>query len=219
MISMDIAKTGKEKQLTYTTEYRQFNKAMKEEFYLEAVAIGYAIIEDRLIAFLHHAGIITRTKEELKMNRMIYPYIRKLLNKDEKYSVRIKNISVKIDLITALLNMTEMEASDIDTYVSNYVQGLKRKRSIAQAGFMQDLYTELRKVNEKLVLSSFGKIEPWRKQRNQLIHALLNKTVESAKDAKKLCAEESYEITREIDNYLVKPFKKDNKLRKKYNIQ
>lgn len=68
-MSMEIAKTGKEKQLTYTTEYRQFNKAMKEEFYLEAVAIGYAIIEDRLTAFLHHAGVVTRTNEDLRINR------------------------------------------------------------------------------------------------------------------------------------------------------
>lgn len=219
MMSMEIAKTGKEKQLTYTTEYRQFNKAMKEGFFLEAVAIGYAIIEDRLTAFLHHAGIVTRTNEELKINRKIYPYIRKLLDKEDDYSVKIKDISVKIALITALINMTESDANTIDVYVADYVQGLKRKRSIAQTGYMHDLYTKIKKVNTELVLSAFAKIEPWRIQRNHLIHALLNKTVESAKDVKKACAEESYAITREIDNNLVKPFKQNNRLREKYNIQ
>lgn len=124
-MSMEIAKTGKEKQLTYTTEYRQFNKAMKEEFYLEAVAIGYAIIEDRLTAFLHHAGVVTRTNEDLRINRQVYPYIRKLLNKEDDYSVKIKDISVKIALITALLNMTENGANGIDAYVANYVRGLR----------------------------------------------------------------------------------------------
>ena len=218
-MSMEIAKTGKEKQLTYTTEYRQFNKAMKEEFYLEAVAIGYAIIEDRLTAFLHHAGVVTRTNEDLRINRKVYPYIRKLLNKEDDYSVKIKDISVKIALVTALLNMTENEANAIDAYVANYVQGLKRKRAIAQTGYMHDLYAEIKKVNAELVLSTFARIEPWRIQRNHLIHALLNKTVESTKDVKKECAEESYAITRAIDNNLVKPFKQDNKLRKKYNIQ
>jgi hypothetical protein len=218
-MSMEIAKTGKEKQLTYTTEYRQFNKAMKEEFYLEAVAIGYAIIEDRLTAFLHHAGLVTRTNEDLRINRKVYPYIRKLLKKEDDYSIKIKDISVKITLVTALLNMTENEANAIDAYVTNYVQGLKRKRAIAQTGYMHDLYTEIKKVNAELVLSTFVRIEPWRIQRNHLIHALLNKTVESTKDVKKECAEESYAITRAIDNNLVKPFKQDNKLRKKYNIQ
>lgn len=218
-MGMDIAKTGKEKQLTYTTEYRQFNKAMKEEFYLEAVAIGYAIIEDRLIAFLHHAGIVTRTNEKLSINRKVYPYIRKLLGKDDSYSVRIKDISVKISLITELLNMTDEKANNIDLQVDAYIQGLKRKRSIAQKGYMHDLYIELKKIDRELVLDSFEKIEPWRNSRNQLIHALLNKTVTSAKEVKKNCAEESYSITREIDNYLVKPFKQGNRLRKKYNIQ
>ncbi len=218
-MSMEIAKTGKEKQLTYTTEYRQFNKAMKEEFYLEAVAIGYAIIEDRLTAFLHHAGIVTRTNDNLKINRKVYPYIRKLLDKEEDYSVKIKDISVKIALITALLDMTESKANAIDVCVESYVQGLNRKRAIAQSGYMHDLYIEIKKVNAELVISTFKNIEPWRIQRNHLIHALLNKTVESTKDVKKRCALESYTITREIDNNLVKPFKQGNRLRKKYNIQ
>ncbi|MBR2087544.1 MAG: hypothetical protein IJ906_10475, partial [Oscillospiraceae bacterium] len=170
-------------------------------------------------AFLHHAGLVTRTNEDLRINRKVYPYIRKLLKKEDDYSIKIKDISVKITLVTALLNMTENEANAIDAYVANYVQGLKRKRAIAQTGYMHDLYTEIKKVNAELVLSTFVRIEPWRIQRNHLIHALLNKTVESTKDVKKECAEESYAITRAIDNNLVKPFKQDNKLRKKYNIQ
>lgn len=216
---MDIVKTGKEKQLTYTTEYRQFNKAMKNEFYLEAVAISYAIIEDRLVAFLHHAGIVTRTNEDLRINRSIYPYIRKLLNKDNTYSIKIKDISVKIGLIKALIDMTEDDAKQIDKSIGEYVKGLKHKRSIVQEGFMIDLFNEIKKIDKHLVLNSFSQIEPWRKARNQLIHALLNKTVNSTQDVKKDCAEKGYTITREIDNYLVKPFKQGNKLRKNYNIQ
>ena len=111
---MEIVKTGKEKQLTYTTEYKQFNKAMKEEFYLEALVIGYAIIEDRLVAFLHHAGIVTRTNEKLAINKSVYPYIRKLLKKDDDFSVKIKDISVKIDLINKLIEMTEENAIQKD---------------------------------------------------------------------------------------------------------
>ncbi len=57
-------KNGKEKQLVYSTECARFKKAIKSQFYLEAVAISYAIIEDRLIAFPYHAGIATRGKGE-----------------------------------------------------------------------------------------------------------------------------------------------------------
>ena len=48
---------------------------------------------------------------------------------------------------------------------------------------------------------------------------MLNKPVDTAEEKKKSCAERSYSLTRELDNYLVKPFKKNNRLRKKYNIQ
>ena len=115
--------------------------------------------------------------------------------------------------------MTEEKAKQIDIDVGQYISGLKRKRSIAKEGFMLDLFIEIKKVNSSDVLKSFDKIELWRVTRNQLIHALLNKTVTSAQETKKICAEEGYAITREIDNFLVKPFKQGNKLRKKYNIQ
>ena len=84
---------------------------------------------------------------------------------------------------------------------------------------MIDLFNEMKKIDKNSVLKTLQKIKPWREKRNQLIHALLNKTVKSAQETKKDCAEESYLITREIDNNLVKPFKRANKLRKKYNIQ
>ena len=42
---METVKTRKEKQETYSRTYKQFKKALKEQFYLEAVAISYAIIE------------------------------------------------------------------------------------------------------------------------------------------------------------------------------
>ena len=142
---MDIVKTGKEKQHAYTTEYRQLKKAMKEEFYLEAVAICYAIIEDRLLAFFHHAGIVTRTHEKLKVNSSIYPYIRRLCRKNDEYSVKIKNISIKINLTKLLINMTEEDAIQIDDSVDKYVRGLKRKRHIARKGFMIDLCKEMKK--------------------------------------------------------------------------
>lgn len=57
---MEKVEKGKDKKYSYKVEYSRFKTALKEEFYLEAISIGYAIIEDRLVAFLHHAGIVTR---------------------------------------------------------------------------------------------------------------------------------------------------------------
>lgn len=211
--------SGKEKQLAYTVEYRQFNKALKEEFYLEAVAIGYAIIEDRLIAFLHYAGIVTRTKEDLKINKEVYPYMRRLLSKDDNYKIQVKDISVKIAIIEKLMKMTQEEAQAIDESVNAYVSTLNRKKSIAKCGYMNSLFLQLNNLNRQEILNIIADIEPWRVKRNQLIHALLNKNAVLAQEEKKSCAETGYNITRQIDHNLVKPFKTDNRLRKKYNIQ
>lgn len=210
---------GKEKQSVYSKEYKQFNKALKEEFYLEAIGIGYAIIEDRLIAFLHHAGIVSRNQESLKINKKVYPYFRILMNTDENHKIIVNKITVKIDLINKILNMSEEEALNIDKSVAEYIEGIKRKNSIAAPGYMRALYLQKEKVKKDEVLSTLNRINPWKEVRNQLIHALLNKTTDSAYEAKKKCAEESYSITRDLDNALVKPFKRHNQLRKKYNIQ
>ena len=111
---MDAVKTGQEKQSTYRKEYSRLSKSMKEGFYLESIAICYAIIEDRLIAFFHHAGIVSRANSNLRINRMVYPYLRCLLNKDDKYSIKIKDVSVKENLVCKLLTMSESRAREID---------------------------------------------------------------------------------------------------------
>ena len=215
---MDTVKNGKEKQNAYRNEFSRLGKALKDEFFLEAIAIGYAVIEDRLVSFLHHAGVVSRTKENLLINRAVYPYLRSLLKKDEKYAIRVKDISVKVSLICRLLTMTEDEAKAIDDSVRITLAG--RKKKIAAHGYMLDLYQQINQtIDPELVVDIFYDLEPWRMERNQLIHALLNKTVSSSNIAKKKCAEAGVSLARGLDNCLVKPFKEGNNLRKKYHIQ
>ncbi len=215
---MDTVKTGREKQDAYRKEYARLNKALKEEFYLEAIAICYAIIEDRFIAFFHHAGIVSRNNSNLHINRAVYPYFRRLLNKDDKYSIKIKDISVKESLVIKLLMMDERTAKEIDNHVATCPKA-KRKR-VAAPGYMLDLYKQIHKsIDNELIADIFYELEPWRNARNQLIHALLSKTITSSEIAKKQCAENGCSLARWLDNCLVKPFKEGNTLRKKYNIQ
>lgn len=216
---MENIKTGKERQKAYQTEYQRYKIAMKYEFYLEAVAICYAVIEDRLISFLHHAGIVTRTNDNLCINSKVYPYVRRLLNKDDNCNVKIKDISVKMAVVQSLLNLTEERALEIDEEVCEHIKGIKRKQSVAKPGYMMDLYSKVQKVHLQEALDAFTVLNKWRDDRNKLIHALLNNTASSALEAKRSCAENGYPISRSFDDHLVKPFKKSNTLRKKYNIQ
>ncbi len=215
---METIKSSKEKQDAYKREYSRLKKALKEEFYLEGVAISYAIIEDRLVAFLHHAGIVSRKNENLRINQAVYPYIRCLLRKDDKYSVKIKDISVKVSLICKLLTMDEATAMRIDDEVD--VKRTTRKSRIVAKGYMLDLCKQVSAtIENELIVDIFYELDSWRNERNQLIHALLNKTVLSSEIAKKHCAETGQLLSRTIDNCLVKPFKCSNDLRKKYKIQ
>ncbi len=216
---MDSVKNGKEKQYAYETEYKRLSKALNAHFYLEAAAIGYAITEDRLVAFLHHAGIVTRDNQKLKVNKTVYPFMRKLLKKADNYTIRIRDIGAKTSLIEALLNMTSEQAEEIDSSVGEYLQVLKRKKTVAKIGYMRALFMQMNAIDRTGIAATIRKIDEWRETRNQLVHALLSKTVASADAAKKECAEKGLSISREIDGYLVKPFKRNNKLRKIYNIQ
>ena len=49
--------SGQEKYRNYKEQFDRLNKALKNEFYLEAIFIEYAILEDRTESVLHHAGL------------------------------------------------------------------------------------------------------------------------------------------------------------------
>lgn len=49
--------SGQDKYDNYKVQFARLNKAIKNEFYLEAIFIEYAILEDRTESVLHHAGL------------------------------------------------------------------------------------------------------------------------------------------------------------------
>ena len=216
---MQTIQTGEEKQLVYAHEYRRLKKALQEEFYLEAIVISYAIIEDRLVAFFHHAGIVSRQNETLAINRPIYPYMRELLGKESDAVIKIKDISVKMELIRNLLFLTEDKAAQIDNAVAAAADSRKKKAALRKA-YMVSLQKQIDKtIDRKAIFEILDRLEPWRNERNQLIHALLSKTATSSEAARKECAYTGQDLARGIDDTLVKPFKKSNRLRKQHNIQ
>ena len=216
---MDKVTSNKEKQFAYRIEYGRLNKAIKGGFYLEALVIGYALIEDRCVSFLHYAGIVTRDHESLAINKKVLPYVRTILGKNEKDRIVVRNISTKIDIIRALLELNEKQAEYIDDNIEQYAVSNNKKR-VARKGYMLDVCSQIDEtVDRKYVLELLDTIKPWLDKRNKLIHALLNQTVSSSDIAQRECAESVYGITRLLDDKLVKTFKKGNGIRRKYRIQ
>lgn len=190
---------------TYKNEMINLDKAIKFGFYLEAISISYAAIEDRLNSFLIHIGLVNN-KDKLKVNKKFNYLYKYLLKKDENERNKISNISEKIDIIKALLlysNNNDLE------------QELIKPKDIK---YFNDLIDTVNKLNKELLLSTLEELINIIKVRNVLIHALLNRRVEDSFKNKEECALRLKQIFRVLDKELVRPVKRKN-FRTKYNIQ
>ncbi|WP_024860357.1 hypothetical protein [Ruminococcus flavefaciens] len=216
--------TGKEKQATYKAEYSRYKKANDQGFYLEGLVIGYAIIEDRLVAFLHYCGIVSRDKDNLEINKPVYPFIRVLLNKPENSTIKVKDIRVKMDIIQSLLKLDIESAQRIDeetkAIIDKQNEGKKRKTRFIN-GYMPALQKKMDNLNRDDLLVILSKdLESWRLERNTIIHALLNQKIDGIFKATKELSKQGYDLTRKLDDKLVDPVKKKGtNIRKKFNIQ
>ena len=191
------AKTGKDKQTTYARYVVQYNKAVRYKFYLEAIMIDYAMMEDRLVALLHYLGIVTRTHEKLTVNKFCRADVRRLLEYKENVGVKVTNISVKVKLLESLTNTTDSDESQFISAVLTHIDFTAKRDEIRL--LCKDVAT-------------------WCDIRNQYVHALLNKNYEALQDGLQEFAEKGYKIARRVDE-CVKAIKKKNNIRKRFKIQ
>lgn len=73
---------------------------------------------------------------------------------------------------------------------------------------MEDLFIQIKNSSILDNVSILNQIEEWRKVRNQLVHALMNKKIVNIEEETQKCAKEAYDLSRKVDLFLVKPFKK-----------
>ncbi|MBE6751637.1 MAG: hypothetical protein E7556_03825 [Ruminococcaceae bacterium] len=194
-----------DKRYTYAQHKGRYSQAMKYEFYFEALMIDYALMEDRLKSFLYHAGVLnSRTSHKIdcsKPNKALLKQIYcKYRNKTDVNLPKIQNISGKIDIIRAVLEWvsnTEQNPND-----SRYLRTLKNQCESVDIGDM---------------LNTLKMIEDWCKYRNEVVHALMNKNIDSLRSV--LCdkAIEGMELANRLDTY-VRDMKKGNKVRKSANM-
>ena len=191
------AKNGKEKQKTYAKYMLQYNKAIRNEFYLEAIMIDYAMMEDRLVALLHYVGIVSRNQQKLCVNKFCRADIRKMLGYKEEAAIRINNISVKVKIFDVLMSLTEDHASE---YLNSIVA------HVDASGSRDEIKNLCAAITE------------WCDTRNQYVHALLNKNYDALQEGLKGFAETGHSIARRIDA-CVKLIKLNNTIRKKFKIK
>lgn len=190
---------SRDKQNTYRVMLGRYKRAMREGFYYEGLLIVYAMLEDRLRSLLYYLGCIaTKGENKITKRQEIYYRLKEIVNSIPKYKnddkLGITAISGKIKIIRAIL-VWYSEAFNIS---DKYLDELKKQVESIDIGGTLD-YLEA--------------LENWLKYRNEVMHALLNKNVESAAEKLEDKVQEGMSLARFLDEQ-VKQLKKHNSIRK-----
>ena len=196
-----------EKYETYSRQISLYNKAMREGFYLQAILIDYALLEDRLRSFLYHMGALKDRKsikidiELVKeaLSRMVKLYKRP--QSKENDSMGIGSISGKMKIIRCaaewIIHAENIQREEKYCYIlKNQMEGLD----------LQEL------------LCIIEEVSIWCKYRNEIIHCLLNKNSYAVNEVVQIKAEEGFRLARRLDDQ-VHILKKGNKIRKQLHLQ
>ena len=194
--------TNMEKKTAYQIQMERFKRAKAGGFHLEAIFIIYALIEDRLSAFLFHAGVTNSTREKIARNGKVRPYLDRTLTVLNTRQPNIRNVSAKIKLIKELMEWSTDYSVNEPTLT-----------------YLDALYKQInRTAGRDQMIETLTRIEGWCASRNELVHALLNKKVENQEEILQALVAEGEACNRSLQNF-VKSFKVRNTLRKTYNIQ
>lgn len=191
-----------EKKTAYQIQMERFKRAKAGGFQLEAIFIIYALIEDRLSAFLFHAGVANSTREKITRNGKVRPYLDNTLTVLNTRQPSIRNVSAKLKLIKELLAWSMNYP--VNEPARNYPDALCKQMN--------------RTAGKDQMIETLARIEGWCASRNELVHALLNKKVEDQEKILQDLVHEGEACNRSLQNF-VKSFKVRNTLRRQFNIQ
>lgn len=196
-------KDNLEKQRTYAREKARYRLAMKYGFYLEAMMIDYALLEDRFRSVLYHIGFLP-SRRAMSVWKKARPYfadiIKQYKTEIETDALGITNISDKIKIVRSVLLWTANTEGDYQdnkhlTLIKSCFEGL----------------------DSDAFLCTIKQIEDWCRYRNEIVHALMNKNLESIESELKTYAEAGMQLANYIDAR-ERIIKKGNKIRKGMNL-
>ena len=205
MRKIEAVSCNLDKQLTYKENCAKYKKAIQEEFYFEAMLISYAMMEDRLRSFLYHIGALanresikvscTKTKNQLKEIVDAYKM------KKENNSLGITNITGKLKIIRCTL---EWAATVEDGYEDDkYLVALKNQYE--------------GNIDVQETLSVIEELYEWLDYRNEIMHALLNKNVDSLHTELRERTIQGMVLARKVDSF-VSHVKKRNYIRRSIKL-
>lgn len=197
--------TNTEKQATYREQLGRYRRALNNEFYFEAMLIVYAMLEDRMRSFLYYIGALRRSDDPKLNVSQTKGILRRLyFGSDEAafgQKMDLNQISTKENLIRSTVSWAmEHEGIPDDQYLAVL------KSEYEGCLDMDGLLTVL------------DDVDTWRDYRNEIIHGLLNKNVNSVNADLKAKVEDGMSYARFIDSQ-VKALKRKDNIRKEMKIK
>ena len=193
---------NQEKYQVYKIQIERFKKAKEQGFYFEGIFILYAMLEDRLSAFLYHAGALNNQRQKLTTNKEVKPHLEAILESLGHRKYRISNVSNKILILKQILLYLQTHTN---------IDGSGHYPTVLYSQFLK-----LKRIDEIVPLLDL--IREWCTSRNELVHALLIKNPDQQEEKLVMLNEDGYQYCRQLDNF-IKTFKTGNTIRKQFNIQ
>ena len=188
------------KQRTYKKLLGRYKLAIKNEFYFEAMLIVYAMLEDRLRSMLYYMGVLVN-REKLLFHKKTKNQVQDIVSmyqSDSKTTRSMKNITGKMEIIEAMLKWS----TECENVEDKYLLLLK---------------PTLESIDVGAVLETLEVLEGWLKYRNEVIHASMNKDIDSLFGDLPEKVEEGMQYARLIDAQTT-ILRKKSLVRKKMNM-
>lgn len=193
-------KDNDDKARTYKENMKKYNRAIKSGCYFEAILIAYAMMEDRLRSYLFYLGCLRSRSSHKFDNKKISADIKDIIATyavDDVCNLGITSITGKIRIVKSIQKWFKQGYPNLQE--SDYLEELAS--CIDMNGDPDEMLTIL------------AAIEEWCKYRNEVIHSLLNKNLDSLYTELPQKAEEGIALARAIDKHVGR-IKRRNTVRK-----
>lgn len=182
-------KNNNDKAKTYTEHIEKYNRAIESECYFEALLISYAMMEDRLRSYLYYIGCLISSRSYKFDNDSIRNDIKMLVNNysgDKVTNLGISSITGKMRIVKSV--QVWFNSGCYNPNRSSYLNELSSV--IDTCGDTKDMLDTLEKIRE------------WCDYRNEIIHALMNKNLDSLYTDLPKKAKDGIKLARKIDNHV-----------------
>lgn len=204
--------TMQEKYETYRAEMARLKGALQQGFYFEAMLIEYALLEDRLRSFVYHAGLLQNRKAS-----HLLPGKNAVRKDFNRIAQRVKTWKLEDGKETGNTSNFERlsvnKISDKIFIVRTIVLWSSELESLPdESRYLQALRGQCESLDAAALLETLDAIDTWRMYRNEVIHSLMNKRMESVQQKLSEQVDQGVQLARQLDAQ-VTILKKNNRIR------